>query len=307
MLPTEVLEKSAAALLDFQGKGFGIAEVSHRGKEFEGVNDEAMTRCKQLLGWVIRTTSSSCRAGRRRSSPSSDELPAQQRRLSRQRRVEQEGPGLRQGSRQAERRRQHEASNFDHSPGRGRMEDDRRGRLLSRLLERDRSTATGLATWPKHPNLIVDASSEFLSRRHPANECAWSTAAHKKNLGPAGVVLVIVRKDMYARQKKVPTKLWSFKDQAETRAYQHPTFRPDPEAPQLGRHLLLPGVHVLADDHQHHTGRTRFFWCAAVDHGALVGWMRAERNSLLASTISSGAGPSCQRWPWTVLVRADVE
>ena len=50
MLPTEVLEKSAAALLDYQGKGFGIAEVSHRGKEFEAVNDEAITRCKQLLG-----------------------------------------------------------------------------------------------------------------------------------------------------------------------------------------------------------------------------------------------------------------
>jgi phosphoserine aminotransferase len=50
MLPTEVLEKSATALLDYQGKGFGIAEVSHRGKEFEAVNDEAMTRCKQLMG-----------------------------------------------------------------------------------------------------------------------------------------------------------------------------------------------------------------------------------------------------------------
>src|SRR6187399_2842620 len=50
MLPTEALEKSAAALLDYQGKGFGIAEVSHRGKEFDGVLDEAVTRCKQMLG-----------------------------------------------------------------------------------------------------------------------------------------------------------------------------------------------------------------------------------------------------------------
>src|SRR3954451_17926365 len=49
MLPTEVLEKSARALVDFEGKGFGIAEVSHRGKDFEAVNDEAMTRCKKLL------------------------------------------------------------------------------------------------------------------------------------------------------------------------------------------------------------------------------------------------------------------
>jgi len=50
MLPTEVLEKSAQALLDYQGKGFGIAEVSHRGKEFDAVADEAIARCKQLLG-----------------------------------------------------------------------------------------------------------------------------------------------------------------------------------------------------------------------------------------------------------------
>ena len=50
MLPTEVLEKSAAALVDYQGKGFGIAEVSHRGKEFEAVNDEAITRAKKLVG-----------------------------------------------------------------------------------------------------------------------------------------------------------------------------------------------------------------------------------------------------------------
>src|SRR5688572_6768679 len=50
MLPTEVLEKSAAALVDFQGKGFGIAEVSHRGKEFEGVNDEAIALAKKLVG-----------------------------------------------------------------------------------------------------------------------------------------------------------------------------------------------------------------------------------------------------------------
>src|SRR5215210_7325498 len=49
MLPTEVLEKSAKALVDYEGKGFGIAEVSHRGKEFEAVNDEAMSRCKKLL------------------------------------------------------------------------------------------------------------------------------------------------------------------------------------------------------------------------------------------------------------------
>ena len=48
----------------------------------------------------------------------------------------------------------------------------------------------------------------------------------QKNLGPSGVVLCIVRKDMYAKQKKTPSKLWSFKDQAENKSMLNtpPTF-----------------------------------------------------------------------------------
>ena len=49
MLPTEVLEASAKALVDYQGKGFGIAECSHRGKEFDGVLDEAIAVLQALL------------------------------------------------------------------------------------------------------------------------------------------------------------------------------------------------------------------------------------------------------------------
>jgi phosphoserine aminotransferase len=75
-----------------------------------------------------------------------------------------------------------------------------------------------LPVWPKHPNLIVDASSEFLSRPHPVADCALVYGGAQKNLGPAGVVLVIVRKDMYPKQKKTPSKLWSFKDQAENKS-----------------------------------------------------------------------------------------
>ena len=49
MLPLEVLEASAQALVDYKGKGFGIAECSHRGKEFDEVLDEAIARCRKLL------------------------------------------------------------------------------------------------------------------------------------------------------------------------------------------------------------------------------------------------------------------
>ena len=49
MLPLEVLEASAQALVDYKGKGFGIAECSHRGKEFDEVLDQAIALCRKLL------------------------------------------------------------------------------------------------------------------------------------------------------------------------------------------------------------------------------------------------------------------
>src|SRR6185436_8928576 len=57
-----------------------------------------------------------------------------------------------------------------------------------------------------------------MSRPHPAKDCAMVYGGAQKNLGPSGVVLCIVRKDMYAKQKKSPSKLWSFKDQAENKS-----------------------------------------------------------------------------------------
>jgi phosphoserine aminotransferase len=226
MLPTTVLERSAATLLDYQGSGFGIAECSHRGKEFDCVIDEAIKRCKTLLNlgdthdvlflqggatqlftllpmnfahgtvdylvsgeWSKKAASFGKEVGKVNIVASS------------------------------------EATNFDHSPPQGewKMSD---GADYFHVCSNETVHGHRLPTWPKHPNLIVDASSEFMSRPHPANDCAVVYGGAQKNLGPAGVVLAIVRKDMYPKQKKVPSKLWSFKDQAENKSMVNtpPTF-----------------------------------------------------------------------------------
>lgn len=49
MLPREVFEKTAAALLDFEGTGLSVGEVSHRSKEFQAVMDEAQALVKEIL------------------------------------------------------------------------------------------------------------------------------------------------------------------------------------------------------------------------------------------------------------------
>ncbi len=49
ILPREVIEQSAKAVLDFEGTGFSILEVSHRSKEVVAVMDEAIALVRELL------------------------------------------------------------------------------------------------------------------------------------------------------------------------------------------------------------------------------------------------------------------
>ncbi len=218
MLPTEALEKSAAALLDYQGKGYGIAEVSHRGKEFEGVNDEAIALCKKLLNVGDTHDVVFLQGGATQMftlipmnflHTSADYLVSgewSKKAASFAREVGK--PNVVASS---------ESSNFDHAPlpNEWKATD---GADYFHVCSNETVHGHRLPQWPTHPNLVVDASSEFMSRPHPVSDAALVYGGAQKNLGPSGVVLAIVRKDLYARQKKVPTKLWSFKDQAESKS-----------------------------------------------------------------------------------------
>lgn len=49
MLPREVIENTAKQLLDFNGSGLSLMEISHRAKDFQPVLDEAVALIKELL------------------------------------------------------------------------------------------------------------------------------------------------------------------------------------------------------------------------------------------------------------------
>jgi phosphoserine aminotransferase len=225
MLPTEVLEKSAAALVDYQGKGFGIAEVSHRGKEFDAVVDEAIARCKQLFGIADTHDVLFMQGGATQMFTlipmnflhgQADYLVG----------GEWSKKAASFGKDVASAAKINvvatsEATNFDHSPppSEWKMSDSGpSGADYFHVCTNETVHGHRLPTWPKHPNLFVDASSEFMSRPHPVSECAMVYGGAQKNLGPSGLVLALVRKDIYAKQKKTPTKLWSFKDLAESKS-----------------------------------------------------------------------------------------
>src|SRR3954454_1009836 len=209
MLPTEVLEKSAEALLDYQGKGFGIAEVSHRGKEFDAVNDEAIARCKQLLGLgdthnvlfmqggatqlftVIPMNFLHTQADYLVSGEWSKKAASFGKEVGKINVVATS-----------------ESSNFDHSPPPGEWKLNADADSFH-VCTNETVHGHRLPTWPKHKNLIVDASSEFMSRAHPIQDCALDDGGAQKNLCASGVVHEFVRKDLYEKQKKGPSKLWS--------------------------------------------------------------------------------------------------
>ena len=49
ILPREVIENTAKQILDFNGIGLSLAEISHRSKDFQPVVDEAVALIKELL------------------------------------------------------------------------------------------------------------------------------------------------------------------------------------------------------------------------------------------------------------------
>ncbi len=220
MLPTEVLEATAAAMLDYQGRGFGIAECSHRGKEFEGVLDETIARCRALLGIADTHDVLFMQGGATQmftlipmnfQHKSADYLVSGEW----SKKAADAAKGLGEPFVVAT----SETTNFDHCPDRSDWKLCDQADYLH-VCTNETVHGHRMVDWPvdASPNLVVDASSEFMSRPHPVNQCAMVYAGAQKNLGPAGVVLVIMRKDMYPKQSKMPSKLWNFAALAENKS-----------------------------------------------------------------------------------------
>jgi phosphoserine aminotransferase len=211
MLPEEVLEASAAALVDYQGKGFGIAECSHRGKEFDGVLDEASELCRRLLSIPDTHDILFLQGG---ATQLFSTIPMNFR----------NGPadyvvGGEWASKAAAAGKlldpvltrvigSSEDTSFDRPPTGWAADPD-----ASYLHVCSNETVHGhrLVEWPEHPNLVVDASSEMMSRPHPIDRTAIVYAGAQKNLGPAGVVLTIIRKELYERIPQSVPKIFNFK------------------------------------------------------------------------------------------------
>ena len=49
VLPEEVLREAAAEMLDYQGSGMSVMEMSHRSKDFQAIIDDAEKDLRELM------------------------------------------------------------------------------------------------------------------------------------------------------------------------------------------------------------------------------------------------------------------
>jgi phosphoserine aminotransferase len=219
MLPLEVLEASAKALVDFQGKGFGIAECSHRGKEFDAVIDEAIARCKTLLGIGDSHEVLFLQGGANQlfttipmnflgANPADYVVSGEWSKKAADVARSAHGDKVRIIA-------SSEADQFA-KPATGWTADPNASYL--HVCSNETVHGHRLVELPQHPALVVDASSEVMSRPHPMNRIALMYAGAQKNLGPSGVVLAVVRKDLLERVPKSVAKIFSFKAHAEAKS-----------------------------------------------------------------------------------------
>jgi phosphoserine aminotransferase len=211
VLPLPVLEEAQRQMLDFGGSGMSILEVSHRGKEYEAVHQEAIDNIRKILSLPEEYAVLFVQGG---ASLQFAMVP-----------MNLLGPGqsadyLNSGS-WAEKALK-EAKNIgavtvaaDTSkefPTRVPRAEEIRLSKGSAYVHLTSNETIGGCQWKSFPAtespLVADMSSEFLSRPFDPRKFGLIYAGAQKNLGPAGVAVVIIRKDLMERAApKVPAIL----------------------------------------------------------------------------------------------------
>ncbi len=211
ILPLEVLQKAQAELVDYHGSGSSIMEKSHRGSEYIEIDAQATARLKSLLGLGEDFEVMFLQGG---ASTQFMSVPFNF--LSEGETADYINTGT--WSKKAIKEAQlfgkvNEAfssadSNFSRVPVAGELKLTPNAKYVH-FTSNNTIFGTQFATEPDTNGvpLVCDASSDFLSRPIDVSKYGMIYSGAQKNLGPAGVTVVIIRKDFLATATKtnIPT------------------------------------------------------------------------------------------------------
>lgn len=203
-LPLAVLEQVQAELLDFHNTGMSVMELSHRSPAFGAVIQEAEADLRTLLGLsedyavLFLQGGASLQfamvpANLRPSSDSADYVLTGNWSKAALKEAAKLGSARAVGST--------ESSGFDRVPAQGEIDFDPKA-AYAHFTSNNTIYGTQWRTEPEAPAgvpLVCDASSDILSRPVDITRYGVLYAGAQKNLGPAGIAVVVVRRDLLER------------------------------------------------------------------------------------------------------------
>lgn len=210
-LPEAVLREAQAELVDYKGAGMSIMEMSHRGKEYDAVHNEAIASLKRLMGLgddyaIIFQT----------GGASSQFAFVPMNLLGAGQTADYVNAGAWGGKALKEARNVGNvnvaADTSKEKPSRMPKQSELKLTPGAAYLHVTTNETIEGAQMKSIPNvdapLVADMSSDILSRPLDFTKFALIYAGAQKNIGPSGVTLVAIRKDLAGRgSDKIPAIL----------------------------------------------------------------------------------------------------
>jgi phosphoserine aminotransferase len=221
-IPLDVLKIVQAELLDYRDTGMSILESSHRGKEFEAINDQTIALVREVLGLDANYHVLFLGGG---ASTQFDLIP-----------LNFIGDGqtaayVDTGEFASKALKECQIVARAHVAFSSKEEKYRRVPKMSEikypedaaylhLCSNNTIEGTQFHEFPETGGvpLVADMSSDIASRRLDFKKFSLFYAGAQKNLGAAGVTLVVIRDDFLAKAKKGLPTMFSYRTHADNKS-----------------------------------------------------------------------------------------
>ena len=219
VLPEPVLRQAAAEMLDWHGSGMSVMEMSHRGKEFVAIHAEAEALLRRLLGVPADYKVLFMQGG-----AIGENAIVPMNLLGNKTSIDfvDTGEWSKKTIKEAKKyARVHiaasaEAGGYTQVPPRESWQLDPDAAYVHICS----NETIGGVQYHFTPEvgavpLVADMSSEILSRRIEVSKYGLIYGGAQKNIGPAGLTIVIVREDLLGRALPITPSAFDYRQQAE--------------------------------------------------------------------------------------------
>ncbi len=219
VLPEPVLQQAAAEMLDWHGSGMSVMEMSHRGKEFIEIHANAEADLRELMGIPKNYKVLFLQGG---ASAQFAVVPMNLLRGKTKADYVNTGQWSKKAISDAKKyckvnvAASSEAENFNRAPKQSEWKLDPDAAYVH-LTTNETIGGVEFHWVPETGDvpLVADMSSHILSRPMDVSRYGLIYAGAQKNIGPAGVTIVIVRDDLLGQALPITPTVFDYKVQAE--------------------------------------------------------------------------------------------